>query len=253
MESSSSVNINEKNKNDLIQFILEHLHKELNKIEHQIFYTPDGNDSKYDYKLTFQSFAEKFKKQNQSIISDNFFGFYNSMINCFSCRSTIHNIKSYKILSFNIQEVLNFKKCFSNILTIYDCFDFFVRSDDKNVIFCDKCGKETKSIINNCLLIAPYILIINLDRSNCKNVNFIFEEYLNLKKFLFYDSSPYYYELIGVIGCANSNEGSFIAYCKNNNNCKLYKYNDEIVNEFSFDEINKESLVYTLFFSYIEV
>ena len=66
------------------------------------------------------------------------------------------------------------------------------------------------------------------------------------------DDSPYYYELIGVISCLNSNEKGnyYVAYCKNSNDFQWYKFNDIEVTKSSFKEIIGQPFI--LFFSYIQ-
>ena len=78
-------------------------------------------------------------------------------------------------------------------------------------------------------------MILNLNRGKGFefNVNIAFEECINLKKFIFHDVNPFYYELVGVIShlkTTNENK-NYISFCKNSNNCKWYKYIDENVTE----------------------
>ena len=87
------------------------------------------------------------------------------------------------------------------------------------------------------------------------NVNIIFDEYLNIKEFIFLPESPYYYELTGVICHFGSNDegGHFIAYCKNSNNCEWYKFNDSFVSKCYFYEVQNANLPYVLFYNYVQV
>ena len=106
-------------------------------------------------------------------------------------------------------------------------------------------------------LYMPKNLIINFEygEENKNNINIIFEEYLNLKKYILLNDSPFFYELIGIICLSNFNEEEkhFISYCKNcnNNKCDWYKYNDENVTKITYREINSIR-TYSLFYSYIK-
>ena len=103
----------------------------------------------------------------------------------------------------------------------------------------------------------PQTLIINFEyqKDLKNNVNVVFEEYLNLKKYIrFNNMSPYYYELVGAICSLNNNEkrNHYISFCKNSNNCEWYCYNDNKVTKSSFKEISGQQ-PYVLFFSYIKI
>ena len=107
------------------------------------------------------------------------------------------------------------------------------------------------------MVYAPKNLIINL-KSGTKiefDVNIIFEEYLNIKKFVYAYDSPYYYELTGVICHLDSNDNGshFIAFCKNCNTCEWHKFNDQEITKCSFNDVKQTGRPYVLFYSYIIV
>ena len=107
--------------------------------------------------------------------------------------------------------------------------------------------------IINC----PKTLIINLNRGRGIefDVKVAFEEYLDLQNFIINPDSPNYYELKGVISHFGSNDegGHFIAFCKNNDNCYWYKFNDEIVDKCSFEDVLTQGMPYVLFYSHVNV
>ena len=47
--------------------------------------------------------------------------------------------------------------------------------------------------------------------------------------------------------------GHFIAFCKNSEDGKWYKFNDGFVTESSFEEVCKSGMPYVLYYSYIKV
>ena len=85
------------------------------------------------------------------------------------------------------------------------------------------------------------------------NVNIVFDEFVNLKKYIFHDASPFYYELVGVISHLGTSDmgGHFIAFCKNSDNCKWYRYNDQMVTEANFSEVCQVGMPYALFYNYV--
>ena len=104
---------------------------------------------------------------------------------------------------------------------------------------------------------GPKTLIINLNRGIGLqfNVGIIFEEYLNLRNYIYEQESPYFYELTGVVCHFGTNDdgGHFIAFCKNCNDCNWYKFNDGMVTKCSFQDVSSVGLPYVLFYSYVQV
>ena len=94
---------------DLILFLLESMHKELNN--------PPNNDNekKNNYSINnnifidvFNNYIKEYTNKNKSIISEEFYGYINSLTTCAFCFSTIHNVQSFNILFFPLEEVRKF-------------------------------------------------------------------------------------------------------------------------------------------------
>ena len=106
------------------------------------------------------------------------------------------------------------------------------------------------------LIIGPNVLIINLNRGKGLqfDIKLTFGEYLDIKKFIYYDESPSYYELIGIVTHfgPSSMGGHFIAFCKSFVDQNWYKYNDAMVDISSFKEANTTGIPYILFYSMIQ-
>ena len=241
---------------DLILFLLETMHKELNNpqninlINNNIVYNTNFID-------VFNDFSNYYISKNKSIISDEFYGFNNSITTCGLCQISIHNVQSYNILFFPLEEIRKYKGYNFNKVNIYDCFDYYEKQTIYPSFYCNYCKQNCQAFQYSKLLYTPKTLIINLNRGKGIefNIDIIFEEYLNLRKYIFFRDSPYYYELTGVICHFGTNDmgGHFIAFCKNSNNCEWYKYNDQNVTKSSFNEVKQSGLPYVLFYSYIEI
>ena len=82
------------------------------------------------------------------------------------------------------------------------------------------------------------------------DIKILFEEFLEIKNYVYFEESPHFYELIGVVTHLGSSDmsGHFIAFCKNSENFKWYKYNDAIVTESSFQEVVNFGVPYVLFY-----
>ena len=240
---------------DLILFLLETMHNELNKAPNENLKTNYIDDTYFE--SVFYDFYQNYMNKNKSIIAEEFNGYTNSMTSCGCCRTTIHNVQTFNILFFPLEEIRKFMNYKHNNVWIKDGFQFYQKNNIFPSFYCNKCKYLCQSINTNRLIYTPKTLIINLNRGRGLeyNVNIIFDEYLNIKEFIFSPESPYYYELTGVICHFGSNDegGHFIAYCKNSNNCEWYKFNDSYVSKCYFYEVQNANLPYVLFYNYVQV
>ena len=240
---------------DLILFLLEGIHKELNKAPKKIlksYYIDDTNCVE-----VYKDFKKYYQNNNESIITEEFNGYTNSMTTCGCCGTTIHNVQTFNILFFPLEEIRKFMNYKHNNVKIKDCFQYYEKQSIFPSFYCNKCKCLCQSLNSSKLISAPQTLIINLNRGRGleNNINIIFDEYLNLREYIFAPNSPFYYELTGVICHFESNdEGEhFIAYCKNSNNCEWYKFNDQFVNKCNFNEVQNANMPYVLFYNYVQV
>ena len=105
----SKITANESN--DLIYFIINRLHDELNKTPNAIG-TIDNNNISMDQRnqqLMFQQYAQNFAKNNISIISDLFYGTNCNVTQCLNCFSRAYNYQTFFVLIFPIEEVKKYK------------------------------------------------------------------------------------------------------------------------------------------------
>ena len=244
---------------DLVLFLMETIHNELNKPiksknqRRQLF--PNQNN----YDITFCIFSEYFMENYRSVISDLFYGMYNSMMKCLNCNVITHNVQCFNILIFPLEEVRKFKKRVDKIVDIKECFEFYQKYENMtgdNQIYCNNCNTMSNSCNCTKLIICPNVLVINLNRGKGLefDVKLNFGEYLNIKEFVYYsNASPTNYELIGIVTHfgPSSMSGHFIAFCKSFVDHQWYKYNDAIVTPSSFSEASTTGIQYILFYSKI--
>ena len=247
---------------DLILFLLEVMHEELNVEKNNINeqYNKIYNmNSQYNYELTFQNFLKYFKDKFNSVISDLFYAMFNT-ITCYqNCKVELHNVQCNNILFFPLQKVKEYKMKTENIVDLYECFDYYQKSDliGEKSYFCNNCRKMADIVNTTKLLFGPQILIIifNRGRGLKFDVKINFSEYMDISNYVDYKQNmPTYYELVGVIthlGPANI-EGHFIAFCKSFINQQWYKYNDAMVSPSSFGDAKNTGVSYILFYSYIK-
>jgi ubiquitin C-terminal hydrolase len=65
-----------------------------------------------------------FNNKNKSIISDEFYGFTNSITTCNYCQISFYNVQTFNILFFPLEEIRKYKQYNFNTVNIYDCFDY---------------------------------------------------------------------------------------------------------------------------------
>ena len=243
---------------DLILFLMETIHNELNTAQN--INPPNQTLNQYDYEATFKLFSNYIKNNYRSVISNLFYGMYNSMMKCLNCNIITHNIQCYNILIFPLEEVRKYKNRMQNMVDIIECFEYYQKEDymiGQNQIYCNNCHIMANSVNISKLIIAPNVLVINLNRGKGLqfNIKIKFGEFLDIKNFVYYkDKSPTFYELIGIVTHfgPSSMGGHFIAFCKSFVDQNWYKYNDAQVDVSSFQEASITGVPYILFYSMIK-
>ena len=246
---------------DLILFMLETMHSELRTVNINITVNNNFVPNEHNLMEVYQDFANYYLSKNKSIIFDIFYGCTNIVTSCCLCGSEIHNVQVNNIIFFPLEEVRKYKKKDTNTpVTLIDCFEYNQRYDIYQSYFCNVCNNNKSTAASfTRYLYSPKVLIINFNRGKGIqfNVKINFEEFIDIRNFVYCKDSPYKYELIGVI-ChfgESSMSGHFIAFCKHFSlkGDKWYKFNDAFVNECTFDEVKNSGMPYVLFYSYLDV
>ena len=232
---------------DLINFLLEVLHQELNAGSNENFNTKLVSPiDQLDEKKMLDIFYKDMKERYQSVISDLFYGILETKSRCSVCAKYKHNFQVYSFLEFPLQQVNEF--CFKNNLRLnyngqgnpdidlYECFRHYqnvINMDGNNQIYCNICNKLCDSLYGTFLYTLPNYLILNLNRG--KNAvykcNVIFPQILNLTNFVICNQINSIFQLKAVI-ChigPSSMGGHFVAYCRHYKDNNWYKYNDATV------------------------
>ena len=222
----------------LILFILDIIHNEMNIPINMQLVNNMIMQNNNDFNDEFNKYKNNFENTNNSIISKLFVFFERDIQKCKFCGNMQYKINNSKIINFNldiIKKVIN-----NNCIRIYEFFDYYQR---KELIqsYC-KCGNQIYK--QSQLLYGSNILILNFNygkETPNNKINIIYEENLNLGNYIYYNNN-YNYELIGVICCLNNNSNNsddqhYIAFCKNSNNNKWFKYNDNNVERVTFKEV----------------
>ena len=238
---------------DLVLFLLETMHDELNKVKNK----KQNNETvdQYSFENSFKSFTRYFQQNFQSVISDNFYGMYDSIMKCLNCNIVTHNIQCYNILIIPLEEVRKFKNRTQKLVNIRECFEYYQKPEymtGQNQIYCNRCKQMANSVNSSFLIVGPKLLVINLNRGKGLqfNIKLDFDEYINISDFIYFKSTPTRYKLIGVVTHFGPSgmSGHFIAFCNSFMDNKWYRYNDSLVTPSSFQDAKNTGVPYILFY-----
>ena len=254
---------------DLINFLLEKLHQELNDIK-----ISDSNNNNFisvqqdqiNEQKMLTLFLEEFKQKFNSPISNLFYGVMETKSQCASCNTIKYNFQIFSFIEFPLQQVNQYFYCkgkrplFNNNgsnpdVNLYECFEYYGKIDlmeGNNQMHCNICKKLFNAYYSTLLYSTPINLIINLNRGKgaiyeCK---VLFPEQLNLFNFVTFKDGFTVYELYAVI-ChlgPSSMSGHFVAYCKNRTNNKWYLFNDGLVSLCTKNSQYQDGMPYILFY-----
>ena len=252
---------------DLINFLLERFHIELNNPK------PNNNDNnivnvnQMDEMQTLSAFISDYFNSNRSIITDSFYGILETKSKCGGCQCTKFNFQIFSFLEFPLEQVniymYQMGRRFNMInqapknpdVDLYECFEYYQKIDvmnGQNQMYCNICNGNRDTFYGTTIYSLPNYLIINLNRGKgavyeCR-VNF--PEKLNLLNYASFKQGNTYFHLYAVI-ChlgPSSMSGHFVAYCKHRKNNKWYKYNNSFVTECTKDKEYNEGMPYILFY-----
>ena len=247
---------------DLIIFIILTLHKELNKTRNNVNDNIIQQIDDTNRALTMNNYMNNFRRENLSVISDDFYFMKEIIIKCTNCQISRFKFQTIFYLDFQLNEVLKLKnflfKNFANrqninnaqnrsnneagnivennenineinVVNIYDCFAYEKIRKFK-LMYCNNCKGSYQFCYYSKMSFTPKIMIIfinKLERFN-SNMKFEFYEDLNVQQFVDFPGLGFNYKLIGVVVSSNNSDidKHFIAFCRSPIDKKWYKYDD---------------------------
>ena len=263
---------------ELILFLLDTLHEELNKpIDDQNEKKLISFGSKFNKKEnSLKEFFDYYNNYYKSIISDNFNWIRQTKNECKECNNLFYSFQSLPFLQFNLDKILDYiithqteykqimnkyqnnkEKCNQMLLeykvkrqthsvSLYNCLDYYSKNVEYkiNEIDCDICHKKTKSVLNNFIYRSPNYFIFIIKRKSY--ISFEFPEEINLETFIEEENCPKEYKLFNIL--INSGiENNYYSILKNSEE-KWIKFDDEKIKEISQKEAhspyNSEVIIY---------
>ena len=255
---------------DLINFLLEKFHKELNEVKNNNSSIISNDISQIDQvneNTMLNLFLKNFGENYNSLISNLFYGISKTKSQCSSCEFVKFNFQIYSFLEFQLQQVNQYffnnskRPLFTHDnknpdIDLYECFEYYSRTDN-NEMYCNVCNKKCNLSFSNSLYSGPNYLIIILNRGKGASYEcrVKFPKQLNLFNFITTKDLFPYYELYAVI-ChlgPSSIDGHFVAYCKNRIDNKWYLYNDDKVSICNNTQQYNDGMPYILFYKLIKM
>lgn len=220
-----------RNPNELLIFILNRLHQELNesnkKKNNYKKLNPNHKDKKNVIQCEFNNI-----KFNSTIISNNLSWFELKKMQCTNCGNILYNLFPYNVFELDINQTYMYKikQNNSNKMTIYDCLKVY-EFEKKQTLFCQNCRNYYGIINRNRIFSSPNYFIFSLDRKNLDNnlikIPFIINEIIDLNNFIENKVVPTKYELTGIVSF-NKKKNKYICFCISPVDKEWYEYNDEI-------------------------
>ena len=222
-----------RNPNELISFILNNLHFELNKNK--------GNNQQFNIQINNKDNVimygcQNYVNKNNSEIFNLLNWFEIKEKRCSQCNNSTFHLNTFNIFELDILGAYSYRK---NPITINDCLYLysFLR---QQTLFCITCRKYTKILNKSQIYSSPNTFIFSLDRKNLDqnylNIPFNLTEKLNLNNYIESKISPTNYQLIGVLSFY-VNENKYISFCLSPVDKKWYVYNDEKVEPTNINSI----------------
>ena len=230
-------NYQRKNPNELLVFILNTLHNELN--------LADKNSNEINnYQKDPQNEYRNFLFNDKSIISETLTFCQWNEISCTNCKSSLSKFRAFNTYDLDINNT------FQNLeqkrsLNIYDCLNY--QFNKTQALYCYSCGEITSKTIISKIINGPKVFIFllergdNFDKSNQNiAIPFTINEKIDLREYILEKESSYNYELTGIVSISPNNK-KYISFCKSAIKDEWYSYDDKNVEYDSFNNNLKKN------------
>ena len=250
----------------LLAFLLEKMHKELNKVDQNKAIPNEGKnyvinsvfngeeEDKSNKEQMLYKFVNFFSANVNSIISDLFFGFLKTKRNCETCKTGKYSFSNYCFAAFDLSENKN---------PIFDIMeDGFhyqhkygkrLDPDKPDRVYCERCLTYQTHLEFNRYYSMNYQLVISLIRGNNfqNNTKINFTEHLDLSPYVdekLTISCKYY--LVGAINrFVSDGKEEFIYWARDPDNINLWHSNKGDLQEAPINDIQSTGQVIILFYN----
>ena len=225
-----------RNPNELISFILNTLHKEININKNNKF--QPSSYCIYDKKSVISAGISYFQKSDNSVISNILNWFEIKELRCNKCNQIVYNFNTFNTFELDI---LGAYQCKKNPITLNECLYYYGKEKAQD-LYCIKCGKYNKITYKSNILSSSYMIIFSLnrgelDKNNLIHIPFHLEDKIDLSFFI-EKESPKHYELTGIVSAVKEqNKYKYVSFCRSPVDHQWYLYNDEIIGKPQLNDI----------------
>jgi len=252
----------------LLAFLLEKMHKELNKVDEKKVIPTQGEsyvinsvfngeeEDQSNKEQMLHKFVNFFSVNVNSIISNLFFGFLKTKRNCQTCKTGKYSFSNFCFAAFDLSENKN-----QSFDLIKDGFHYqhhhskSLEPDKPDKVYCERCLTYQLHAEYNRYYSMNYQLVISLIRGNNfqNNTKVNFNENLDLSEYVDekYAISCKYY-LVGAINRFVSNgKEEFIYWARDPDNFNLWHSNkgDMNIPQAPINDIQSNGQVIILFYN----
>ena len=231
----------------LIQFLLNNIHKELNENKNKNIQDDDEEDTELTWEKKLENERRIFNQENKSIIIDLFYGIQSTETFCYKCQNTSYEFEYFNILTLPILQKYAKKININNMLEDYSRK---IQLEGNNKNYCEFCDGEFNAYSRNIFYELPKILIIHPGRTNKGtkfNIKIEFKEEITISLSEKLEKQKIQFNLIGIIyhfgGCGHN--GHNISYCKIGD--VWYSFNDSKISKIDINEINGEGILLLIY------
>ena len=254
-----------------ISFIFRKINQEITtaKVDRQIQYVHTNN-------IAFDNFKNNFVKNNSSMISAYYVGFFKEETSCICCQNKMQRygnyyspIKYYSEFSYIICDLLENKKqmnlypimnsynynmnCYQNSnVQLYNnnlnlIFSLGKELNTSNMSYCNLCLSNTQKYIQKKFLALPKVLTFILKNNDG---NFPIDDEIDLSQYCNYQGNHNYY-LIAML-CKYTYDNSFIAYCFNQKDGNWYYYTKNEIKVNKAESLDINAIPFVLVYQSVE-
>ena len=245
-------NLEANDSKDLILYLLQIMHQELNYNTKN--FSSNAYPNQYDRQQTFQAFIRSYEATNNSIISNLFFGTSENLTICEVCKKIIYNFQKFEFLTFG---VFKYNRREFNLYNGFDDYCKPSKLTGDNQYYCNNCKKLCDALISTKILFPPEHLLINIDYGKNKMYmpsSIKYDHEIDITKYLSFNyGRKVKYRIMSVCshyGISGS-FGHYIAYCRDRNS-KWYQFNDSIISECDANQIRYGGNPYLLLYERID-
>ena len=235
----------------LVVFLVESMHKELNKqpkveVDIDQKYLIKRKEDKTNKADMIINFFRYFKEHFNSIISETFFGIMKNKNICKECGLKTYSFKCFCILYFDIDKLVPNGE--NKKLKLEDFFNGLKEgkfySNFKNEYFCKGCSKLTVHELQKSIYYMPNTLIIYFisKNENC-NVEIEYPDFINLEAEKEYSLSPSNFNLQGFINkVGEKGKEKYVSFYKSPIDGDIFSCDKIIKEDVGWDK-NKRNVV----------